>query len=95
MCTLSTAPPPPPPPPPPTEVPDPVYVYDHRGLRVKKDSLPSSETGNELETTPTIVLDPQEEGINIGYTTPTRRFSGYTPRVATSGVSLNLQVGVV
>ena len=56
VCTLSTAPPP-------TEVPDPVYVYDHRGLRVKKDSLPSSETGNELETTPTIVLDPQEEGI--------------------------------
>ena len=39
-------------------VPDPVYVYDHRGLRVRKDSLPSSE----LEAPPTIVVDPQEEG---------------------------------
>ena len=40
---------------------DPVYVYDHRGLRVKKESLSSSDIV-EPETTPTIVVDSQEEG---------------------------------
>ena len=34
--------------------------------------------------------------VNIGYTTPTRRFSGYRLRVrSTSSVSLNRRVGVV
>ena len=46
----------------PTVVADPVYVYDHRGLRVRKDSLSNSEVA-DLEAVPTITLDLQEEGV--------------------------------
>ena len=46
----------------PAVVADPVYVYDHRGLRVRKDSLSSTEVADQ-EAVPTITLDLQEEGV--------------------------------
>ena len=56
------------PPPPP---PDPMYVYDHRGLRVGKDSLPTSSKTNDQETTPPVITDLQEEDPVYVYYDPT------------------------